>query len=352
MPISENLTRFVVDEFAGHDHKGREFYTVILKATFQWSDRGEVTPVSEQQPILPIDIYAGDPAVSGPILPTDFAPTKPLVDFLLTGRIALPEPVDQVDITLEVGRRLTKTVRVFGDRTWSSGMVSTLSPPRPFSEMPIEWDRCFGGQDPEYPELFEPRNPIGRGMRKERKTLEGQLAPNFEDPRALITSWSSRPAPIGFGPVAPFWQPRVTHAGTYDEKWKEDVFPLLPDDFDERYFNCAPLDQQFPEYPVGEDVSLHYTTGTSRERFALPRFEVPVLFVLPRGQSIGETLTPDTILVDPAARQLTLVGRVKYLPKPDIAAIRKVLVGEMTPGRRRALRKGKKYIDLRRVPLS
>jgi hypothetical protein len=352
MSICENLTRFVVDEFAGHDHKGREFYTVILKATFHWWDHGEVTPASEQQPIVPVDVYAGDPAASGPILPADFAPRKPLVDFLLIGRIALPAAVEQVDVTVQVGRRLKKTVRVFGDRIWSPSVASTLSLSRPqrFSEMPIQWDRSFGGHDPDHPELFEPRNPIGRGMRNEPKALEGQLAPNFEDPRALITSWSSKPAPIGFGPVAPFWQPRVTHAGTYDEKWQEEVFPLLPDDFDERYFNCAPVDQQFAEYPVGEDVSLHYTTGMRHERFPLPPLQVPVLFVLPRGQSRSEMLTPDTILVDPAERRLTLVGRVKYLPRPDIAAIRQVLVGEMTPGRRRALQKGKRYIDLRGVP--
>jgi hypothetical protein len=351
MPICHNLTPFIADEFAGHDHKGRAFYTVILKATFHWSDSGDVTPASEQQAILPIDLYAGDPALSGPTQPSDFVPTKPLVDFLLVGSIALPVAVEEVDVTVHVGRRLRKTVRVFGDRMWLPGMAAalSLSRPRPFSEMPIQWDRSFGGQDPEHPAFFEPRNPVGRGMRKSPRAMEGALAPNFEDPRALITSWNSQTTPIGFGPIAPFWQPRVTHAGTYDEKWKEEVFPLLPDDFDERYFNCAPSDQQFPEYPVGEDVSLHYSTARRRDRFTLPPLQVPVLFVLPSGRSTVKMLTPDTILVNPAVRRLTLVGRVKYLPRPDIAAIRRVFVGELTPGRRRALQKGKKYIDLRRL---
>lgn len=350
MPICENLTSFVVDEFAGHDQTGREFYTVILKATFEWLPYGDVVPAREQQPMLPADVYAGDPETSGPILPSDFSPTKPLVDFLVVGGISLPTPVEEVDLTVEVGRRLRKTVRVFGDRVWLPGVASVLSLSRPqsFAEMPIQWDRSFGGHDPEHPELYEPRNPIGRGMRKEPRALEGTLAPNFEDPRALITSWNSRPAPIGFGPVAPFWQPRVAHAGTYDKKWSDEVFPLLPDDFDERYFNCAPLDQQFPEYPVGEDVSLHYSIGM-HDRFALPPLSVPVVIELSRGQS-REMLTPDTILVDPAAHRLTLVGRVKYFPRPDIAAINQVLVGEMTPGRRLAFETGKKYIDLRRLP--
>ena len=354
MPICQNLTRFVVDEFAGHDHKGRAFYTVILKATFEWSDYGEVTPASEQRPILPVDVYAGDPAASGPIQPTDFAPTKPLVDFLVTGGIALPAPVEEVDVTVQVGRRLKKIVRVFGDRMWLPAVASTLSlsRPQPFFEMPIEWDRSFGGQDPEHPELYEARNPIGRGMRKEPKALQGQLAPNFEDPRSLITSWSSKPAPIGFGPVAPFWQPRVTHAGTYDEKWQAEVFPLLPDDFDERYSTVRHSINNSPSIPSARMCRCTTPPGRVRDRFALPPFQVPVLFVLPRGRSTGGTLTPDTILVDPAARRLTLVGRVKHLPRPDIGAIRQVLVGELTPGRRRALQKGKKYIDLRRLTSS
>src|SRR2546429_8281162 len=155
MAIFENLTRFVVDEFAGHDHEGAPFYTVIAKATFTWSDQGDVQPAAEQQPIVPADVYAGDPAASGPTGPSDYAPYKPMVDLILTGNLELPTPVDQVDVTLEIGNRLRKTVRIFGERVWVPAVVQLLSltRPRPFSEMPFQWERSFGGLDPDHPEV-------------------------------------------------------------------------------------------------------------------------------------------------------------------------------------------------------
>jgi len=39
------------------------------------------------------------------------------------------------------------------------------------------------------------------------------------------------------------------YSGTYDEAWQRDMAPLLPEDFDEQFFQRAPPDQQIP-YPV------------------------------------------------------------------------------------------------------
>ena len=36
-----------------------------------------------------------------------------------------------------------------------------------------------------------------------------------------------RPAPVGFGPLAPHWQPRCDFAGTYDQAWQQDRYPVL-----------------------------------------------------------------------------------------------------------------------------
>ncbi len=35
---------------------------------------------------------------------------------------------------------------------------------------------------------------------------------------------------------------RIKFAGTYDDKWKDERFPFLPQDFDEQYFLSAPVD--------------------------------------------------------------------------------------------------------------
>jgi len=51
------------------------------------------------------------------------------------------------------------------------------------------------------------------------------------------------------------WEPRYKLAGTYDQKWLDDVFPFLPADFDERYYQAAPEDQQVPWLKGGDSWS-------------------------------------------------------------------------------------------------
>ena len=68
------------------------------------------------------------------------------------------------------------------------------------------------------------------------------------------------------------WQPRVAFAGTYGDKWQRERQPLLPEDFDDRFFQHAPLDQQSPTFlRGGEPVVLRGLTSEGELRFALPK---------------------------------------------------------------------------------
>ena len=49
--------------------------------------------------------------------------------------------------------------------------------------------------------------------------------------------------PMALGPVGRGWRPRLSYAGTYDQHWIDEVFPFLPADFDDRYYQAAPEDQ-------------------------------------------------------------------------------------------------------------
>ena len=40
------------------------------------------------------------------------------------------------------------------------------------------------------------------------------------------------------------WPGRIEYGGTYDQNWIDNVFPFLPADFDDRYYQMAPPDQQ------------------------------------------------------------------------------------------------------------
>jgi hypothetical protein len=209
--------------------------------------------------------------------------------------------------------------------------------------MPIAWERSFGGTDPDEPSAFEPRNPVGCGVRKRVADLKGQPAPSFEDPRAPIAEAGVKATPVGLGPVAPHWLPRRGWAGTYDEAWQKERFPLLPENFDPRFLNAAPLDQQLDGYQPGELVRLGFLGVAARDEFALPALAPTVTVV--DGKTIVEVAPRvDTIVIAPAERRVSVVARALHLPAPQGGPLKLVYVGRLTRGQRRALEVGKPYV--------
>jgi hypothetical protein len=214
--------------------------------------------------------------------------------------------------------------------------------------MPIVWERSFGGTDPDHLETFDARNPCGRGVRRHFKEQEHTPLPNFEDPGHLVEAPNDRPRPVGFGPIAPYWHPRARYGGTFDERWQEERFPLPPEDLDPRYFNAAPEDQQLPSYQPGEEVRLTYMSQAGHDRFALPRFAIPVIIEQLGRELVELALVPDTIVIEPSAHHMSLVGRCSFPLEPDLGALRAAWVGELTPALRRAIATGKDHLDFRR----
>jgi hypothetical protein len=210
--------------------------------------------------------------------------------------------------------------------------------------MPMTWERSFGGQDPDDPGAVDLRNPVGRGVRKQVSALEGQPVPNFEDPRAPIKDPLKGPVPIGLGAVAPHWQPRRTFAGTYDQSWSQTRFPILPVDFDTRFLNAAPPDQQLERYEPGVEVRLDNFSRARVDRFVLPELAPPITVV--DGRTMVEVpVTVDTIVIQPADARLSIVARAVYVPQ-DVQMLKTAYVGPLTPGQRRALQVGKPYLRL------
>jgi len=138
--------------------------------------------------------------------------------------------------------------------------------------MPLVYERAFGGTM-EGVGAFEPRNPVGTGFWSGRPTGEvvGKPVPNLEYPRQLLQAPEDSPPPAGFGPVAPSWLPRVGFAGTYDRQWQRTQAPLLPADFDTRFFNVAPPDLTFPGHlQGGEPVQVSGVSAAGPLSFNLP----------------------------------------------------------------------------------
>ncbi len=299
------------------DRDGAEFYVVVVKQSFTWDLSGRSRPLPPQA-VVDQDVYEGDPATSSILLETELAPRKPQVDVLLAGEVVSSQAVDSVVMKLEVGAGISKTARVFGDRIWVLGYVSGLraTDPRPFERMPITWSRSFGGVDAQSPAHCERRNLSGTGYARHASSALGKRLPNFEAADDVIRSWSDRPEPVGFGPVARSSPSRLRWGGTYDQAWLDEHFPLHPPDFDDRFWNCAPDDQQLDSYVPGDLVRLRGMTPEGDTRFVLPSFDVPITILERQGGKAEGYATPDTIVIEPAQRRISVVGEVPPLAPP------------------------------------
>jgi hypothetical protein len=343
-----NNTPHAVAQAIVMDPDGRDVLVVVVKATYRWQRDGAVQAAAPL-PVRELDLFAGPPASSGLIAAGELTLPKPRIDLLFEGEIALPAPAEQVDCTIEVGRRLRKSIRVVGPRVWSAGVVRDLVPsrPRPFDRMPIAWERSFGGTDPDDPSVVELSNPVGCGLRKRPASLSGQPVPNFEDPQAPVASAGARPQPMGLGPVAPHWQPRRALAGTYDEAWQQQRFPVLPTDFDRRFLNAAPADQQLPSYQPGETIRLENMSRAGRDRIVLPEL-APAVAIVEGRRMLELRATVDTIIISPAEQCLSLIARAAHPLAPDDGPVSAVFVGPLSAGQQRALVTGKTYLGAAR----
>jgi hypothetical protein len=344
VPLAIFDDAYACGEAVNLDRDGAEYYVVVVKQTFTWDERGLVRPIAPQ-PVVNVDVYDGDPATSSVVLEAEVAPRKPRVDVLLAGEIVYARQCDRAVMQLEVGAQIEKWARIFGDRTWAPGFLGPKpTDPRPFDRMPITWSRSFGGVDPKSPAHVDRRNPGGRGFARTEMNALGLPLPNFEAPDDLIGAWNRHPRPVGFGPVARSCPSRLRWAGTYDKAWLEERFPLLPLDFDDRFYNCAPDDQQLDAYRPGECVRLRgMVPGEGDTSFALPACEVPVTVLEHDNRTTEGIAKPDTILIEPGERRFSVVGRFLHFPRPDVLAIDEVLVGTPWKGWLRARKAQKRY---------
>jgi hypothetical protein len=273
----ENRTPFAAERGWVRDRNGAEIWLVALKCTFDVHPDGSTTVCGEQPAVLRAPEYYGEPGQGSLKYESDLVLTKTTTDISVVGHAYAPNatPVTRLDVGFRVGA-VQKLLRVFGDRTWEAFGPSA---PKEFLKMPLVYERAYGGVDPrsKTPERdWEWRNPVGTGFAVSRENVQGSRVANIEYPDEAISSWSDRPRPAAFGPIAGHWQTRAGFTGTYDEKWMKERQPLLPEDFDDRFFQTVPADQQAPSFlRGGEPVTLLQLTPGGTLRFQLPR-------VLPR----------------------------------------------------------------------
>lgn len=347
-----NATRMKAAYTLGLRPDGRELLVVVVKGTFRLPRGGEASELAEEQvDHVTADQFTGEPGFSAPRYESDFAPTKPRCDLLLNGSAYAPggEPAERVPVGVRVGR-FEKSFDVVGNRFWRNtfGLIWRTSP-LPFVKMPISYDNAFGGIDASHPDPARhrccPSNPAGRGyhFNLAKPVIDGKPVPNTEERARPVRRPRGGYRPMAFGPVGRSWRPRPQFAGTYDQRWVDTVFPFPPADFDDRYYQAAPADQQTDYLQGGETVLLVNLTPEGRTCFQLPTIELPITFYPRTGVETEIVPLCDTLILEPDLNRFMMLWRAALPLKKNIFEVSQVIVGRMPRAFYRAREMGKTW---------
>lgn len=276
--------------------------TAIIKATYRLEPLR--SPLSDAQE-LPADEdnhWDHDPARSL-YAPSDRVPFKRRPEVLLVGHAFAPggRPVRSLVARLQVGE-MDKSIEVWCDRVFAQD--GQLLEGRPFTTMPLRWERAAGG-----PGTW---NPVGMRFDASPDLYGAVAVPNLQPPGHHVASRGETFAPIGVGPVAPTWPSRAGRLTPESAAgWAARWFALpLPEGLDASFFSSAPPDQQVDELRPDERIVLENLHP------AHPRLVTNLAGVTPRavaerveGTREEVRLVADTLWIDTDRGVATLVWR-------------------------------------------
>lgn len=267
----ELVNRLPIPAFAfrQYDRNGNYDCVVAARGTFLHVQDDVLRLSPDQEDFQWEDAYAGDPHQSLLLRQTDLTPEKPGTDVTFLGDAHAPgsRPLKSWLCSIRIGA-LSKTLRVHGPRMWKPvtrdrwGGFSSKEPKRVLEDwqltdadvtdrVALGWHNAFGGRIPgsENAEAGTPAdverfNPLGCGIVNlgMQADVGPQLAPCITGANEMTLDWRDRIAPQGFGPIPPWWRQRQQYTGSYDDAWLEKRHPLLPEDFDPRFWQCADPD--------------------------------------------------------------------------------------------------------------
>ncbi len=306
------------------DEQGVDTLFVLMQATFNIGNPCEL--LAEQAPPGVEDEYWGDPASSSLKKVAAFHGLKPATDIALIGHAWAPvdQPQTVMDVSLTIAE-LSNTIRVFGDRYWDAGNITA---PQPFTSMPLLYEKAYGGTHSEDNAVLASNdfNPVGCGFvgQRQAEQLNGLALPNLESPQNLIQAPGDIIDPVGFGFIAPSWQPRLSYAGTYDEVWQAQRAPYLPEDFDKQFYNMAHPAMIYPGFlQGGERVILSGVNPHGDVVFDLPKvaFDV-VVHIKNKQEKLNMQL--ETLLIESDDLQFTMNWKAALACDKAVPDIRQI----------------------------
>ncbi len=313
------------------DLEGVDTLYVAVKAAFEIRPE-RLRVAATHPPVTMADEYWGEPGESSVKYAAEMHPPKPATDVVVVGDAHAPggKPSPRFGAAFSVGR-LKKLVQVHGERVWRVGAVSaTPSTSIPVARVPLVWERAFGGRHDLGGGRFlaEMRNPVGVGFRGKRgiPEMNGTRVPNLEDPRHPIDALGASPVPAGVGFVAPAWEPRISFAGTYDDRWRKERAPYFPADFDARFFQAAPPDQIYPGHLAGgEPVELLNLSPAGVQKFKVPICELEVAVWI-GGLVERPAMRIETLVLEPDKGRFSLLWKGALRCDKQALRVEQVLV--------------------------
>ncbi|WP_338848268.1 DUF2169 domain-containing protein [Massilia sp. W12] len=376
------------------------FHVLVAKSAWRITPGPQTGQAQLQEDMSPPPLadsdlaFAGqDPAAYGWRAESDLAPYKPLCDVLLAADAIAPgaQALPQFGVRLQVqagGQAadagailIDKRLLISGARHFSgSGKDWRLSAPAPISRLPLRHTYACGGslqlraQDPALrhapaaellaaPDeqgrslhLVAQSNPLGQGFARawhlQSGTVQSIAAPQIEyldqtmDGAAFWRAAESGALPPSAAPcpLGRAWLPRRQLAGVLPEqRYAADEVPFLPPDFDYRYWNCAPADQQCRYLQSGDLLRLWNLSeandpaatldaqGNHFLQCSLPPARCVALITLDvNGEAMLDVqdLQLDTLIYEQAERRFYCTWRLNLLADPAILSIRLLYVSE------------------------
>jgi hypothetical protein len=332
--------------------------SVLAKSSYKFrKDSFELRPLENITPLSDQDSYngIGDPHLNSVYKPNESIPYKKYTDIVLVGAIKTyqKKKVPLLDVGIEVlGRK--KIVRVYGDRycTYQKNEFPLYSEPKNFVEMPVEYERAYGGKDTIsiFNETYTyPRNPIGKGyaLLNTPHLIDELQLPNYEDPNDLLLpnklitekphNWNNLPLPQGFGWVAPNTYPRSSFAGivpayiSVDEIPKEALLGIVPKNqvalsrqlklpsYNAQFNNGASLGMIYDYLKPKSNIKLANFFEESRlMEFQLPRIEPVIYLDIGKGQK-KLTTELQTIIINIDTHTIDIIWQA-WQSLPDFRA--------------------------------
>ena len=271
----------------GRAPDGRTVLSVVFARRFAVDRRGGVCePLAEVGTLVTKPEYYSRIEYSGKYRPSllkrdfDVWAWRSFTDLVVQGTVRNETPVGSLPIELRCegsGGKLEHTLIVTGDRRVERGLAGLrLSEPERFVEMPLRYDKAYGGTDeaaeaklgdPDELRFYEvqvpeeadlemspfsyPRNPAGKGYVVDGDSVLGLGWPNIEFPEDRLSladlvrplnAWGERPYPAGLDWFSHAWFPRIAFFGAF--------MPTEGDKVPELEVRRKILDPELPKIPL------------------------------------------------------------------------------------------------------